>query len=142
MTDKPLKIGVLQGTEATQGILYQWSVGVYDSAFDEILKIVGEAGYAHFAMQVKEIATLNDPSHSDTVDIRPLENIFEIRDHGGVVGNINVRVFFGIDKQRRTIIILGTIKKQNNGPTPQGDKVRMRRRWRLYLGGSFGFLPE
>lgn len=58
------------------------------------------------------------------------------------MGRINVRVFFGIDHTARTLVVLGVIKKQNDGPTPIGDKVRMRRRWRKYLQGDYGHLEE
>ena len=50
MTDKLLKIGVLQGSPSATGDIYQWSVGMYDSAFEVTIVIVGETGYAHFAM--------------------------------------------------------------------------------------------
>ncbi len=116
------------------------SVAILDVAFEEAITITGEAGYAHFAMQVKELAMQEDPTHSDTVDLRPIEEYHEIRDHGGPLGNINVRVFFAIDINRRTIVVLGTIKKQNNGPTPKGDKTTMTRRLKKYRRGEYGFL--
>ncbi|HEY1785292.1 MAG TPA: hypothetical protein VGG30_07065 [Pirellulales bacterium] len=50
-----------------------------------------------------------------------------------------MRIFYGVDKQRRQIVVLGLIKKKNNGPTLLGDKVRMRRRWRRYQTGDFGY---
>lgn len=53
---------------------------------------------------------------------------------------MNIRVFFGVDSASRALIVLGVIKKQNNGPTPLGDKVRMRRRWRNYRAGEYGSL--
>ena len=33
-------------------------------------------------------------------------------------------------QSNQSIVLLGLIQKQNNGNTPLGDKVRMRRRWR------------
>lgn len=135
---KKLKAGVWQGAGPEPG--YQWSVAILDMAFDEAIRVLGEAGYHHFAMQVKDLAMQSDPTHSDMVDVRAIEAFHEIRDHGGVHGNINVRVFYGIDEHRRSIVVLGTIKKSNSGPTPMGAKIAIRRRWRLYLQGEFGFL--
>ena len=85
--------------------------------------------YEHIAMQLKDLATHNDPTHSETLSVRAMtpEDFHELRDKGGVLGKTNVRVFFGIDKSRRAIVVLGCIKKQNDGPTPQGDSIRMRR---------------
>ena len=79
-------------------------------------------------MQLQELAREADPSHSKTVDVRPIEDFFELRERGGVLANLNARVFFGIDKEARALVILGAINKQNNGPTPDGDRIRMRRR--------------
>lgn len=65
--------------------------------------------------------------------VREIEFFYEIRDKGGVLRKLNVRVFFFVRKETRTIVVLGAIKKENNGPTPTGDRVSMRRRMRLYL---------
>lgn len=140
MDRKKLKVGVWQGAGPEPG--YEWSVAILDEAFEEAMDVLGEAGYDHFKMQVKELAKQGDPTHSDTVDVKSIEDYYEIRDHGGVHGNINVRVFFGVDPNRRAMVVLGTIKKPNNGPTPVSDKVLMRRRWRNYLKGEFGFLEQ
>jgi hypothetical protein len=61
-----------------------------------------------------------------------------LRDTGGVLGGLNVRVFFCLDKKRSALVVLGTIKKQNNGPTPKGARIRMARRKRKYFNGEFG----
>lgn len=65
-----------------------------------------------------------------------VEDFYELRDKGGILGGLNVRVVFALDRGRRALLVLGAIKKQNDGPTPKGDKVRMRRRKRLYDGGQ------
>jgi hypothetical protein len=135
---KPLKVGVWEGGGSPMG--YLWTVAILDIAFEEALATVGERGYSHFAMQFKIMATSSDPTHCEEVDVRSVEDFYEVRDGGGVCGNVNVRVFFGMDMERRTIITLGTIKKQNNGPTPQGTKITMRRRLRCYRNGDYGFL--
>jgi hypothetical protein len=137
---KPLKTGVVQGAGPPPG--YQWSVGLLSFALDEATDCLTSAGYRHLEMQVKELATLDQPSNSPTVDVRPIEDFYEIRDKGGPLGNTNIRVFFGIDAPHRALIVLGVIKKQNSGKTPLGDKVRMRRRWRNYLAGDYGTLPR
>lgn len=117
------------------------NVGIIDFVFDEAVKLVGERGYDHLALQIKELALQDDPKHSDTIDVRPIEDFLALRDGGAPFGGANIRVFYGIDDERRSIIPLGVIKKQNNGHTPLGDKVRMRRRWRNYWRGEYGNLP-
>jgi hypothetical protein len=83
-------------------------------------------------MQIRELATQETPKHSDTIDVKPVDDFFEVRDRGGPPGNANVRLFCGVDDAARAIIPLGVIKKPNDGKTPPGDLIRMRRRWRNY----------
>lgn len=85
------------------------------------------------ADQVRELARQDDPTHSRTVDVRPIEDFYEIRDKGGILKKLNVRIFFFFQKAARRIVVLGAINKKNDGPTPLGDKRTMQRRKRLYL---------
>jgi hypothetical protein len=135
MEQDPLRIGVTEGRGQPPG--YQWHVWLIGFVCEETLKLVGDLGYAHLRDQVQQLAREQEPSRSDIVDVRPVEDFFEIRDKGAPFGGANIRLFFGLDHEARVIIPLGTIKKQNNGPTPQGDKVRMRRRWQAYRRGEF-----
>lgn len=128
---KAVKLGVKEGSGEPPG--YKWNVEILDQAFEEAMGFLDEAQYAHLANQVRELAAQEDPTHSDAIDIRPIEDFHEIRDKGGVLRKLNVRVFYMVHKPARAIVVLGTIKKENNGPTPMGDRIRMRRRRRLYL---------
>ena len=96
--------------------------------------------YEHLAMQFKELASQDDPTHSVSASVRSMspETYYELRDKYGVLGKINVRVFFGVDKGNRAIIVLGSINKKNDGPTPMGDIIRIRRRWRMYQNNEYG----
>ncbi|MEO8498236.1 MAG: hypothetical protein ABI614_24485, partial [Planctomycetota bacterium] len=78
------------------------------------------------------------PSHCNLVSVDKIEDFYELRDKGGVLNSVNARIFFGIDSDSRALVVLGGIKKQNNGQTPLGDKVRMRRRWRKFQNGDYG----
>ncbi|MGP0062179.1 MAG: hypothetical protein ACLQGP_01080 [Isosphaeraceae bacterium] len=125
------KIGVRRGGGRPPG--YRWEVVILDQVFDEARAFLSEDQYDHLARQVRELARQDDPSHSETIDVRPIGEFFEIRDKGGVLGKINARVFFFRSRPARRIVILGAIPKQNDGPTPLGDRRRMERRMRLYL---------
>lgn len=136
MGKKQIKIGVRHGGGSEP--VYQWDVGILDFGFDEVSKILTREQYDHVAMQVKELARERDPTHPATVSVDAIQDFFELRDKGGVLGNKNIRIFFGVDKGRHAIIILGGISKQNNGPTPGGTRVVMSRRWRKYRNGDYG----
>jgi hypothetical protein len=128
---KEVKVGVREGAGPPPG--YQWNVDILDQAYEEAMALLNEDQYDHMARQVKELARQEDPTHSAMVDVRPIEQFYEIRDKGGILGKLNVRVFFFVHKRSRAVVILGTIKKEKEGTTPVGDKITMRRRMRLYL---------
>ncbi len=129
--DKAVKVGVKQGGGPPPG--YQWNVDRLEQAFSEAMGFLNEDQYCHMAAQVRELARQEDPTHRETVDVRPIESFHELRDKGGILGKLNVRVFFFVHKPSRLIVVLGAIKKENDGPIPTGDKLTMRRRRRLYL---------
>ena len=135
MSKKQIKIGVHQGQGPEPG--YRWNVMIIDLAFNEVRAFLSEIEYEHVAMQVKELATEEDPTHSQTASIDQIEDYFELRDKGGVLGKKNIRIFFGLDKSKRAIVILGGIKKENNGHTPEATRIRMKRRWRTYKSGGY-----
>ncbi len=138
MRQSRLKVGVHAGGGRRPG--YKWSVAIVDFVFDEAMKFLDEAQYSHLAEQLQEIARQDDPTHSLVVSIDAIEDFYELRDKGGVLGGKNVRVFYYVDKHMRTIVVVGATLKQNNGPTPQTVKVRIRRRVRAYMAGEYGTL--
>jgi hypothetical protein len=109
-----------------------------DFVVRDTTKLLGATGYEHLAMQMRELAACEEPTSCETVDVKAIEDFYEIRDKGSPFGGANVRLFFGVDKANRCLVPLGTIKKQNDGPTLLGDKIRMRDRWRRYRNGEYG----
>jgi ABC-type transport system substrate-binding protein len=138
MSSNRLKIGVHKGAGPAPG--YQWHILIVDFAYDEAMKFLDAAQYAHLAEQFQELARQDDPSRSLVVSVDAIEDFHELRDKGGVLGSKNVRVFYYVDKRNRSIVVVGATLKQNNGPTPQTVKVRIRRRVRDYMNGSYGDL--
>src|SRR5215469_490289 len=112
---RPVKVGVLRGGGPPPG--YQWNVHILDLAFDETMGFCNGDQYQHLAMQMKELAREEDPTHSQTLSVDAIEDFHELRDKGGILGGMNVRVFFFLDKKIQALVVLGAIKKQNDGPT-------------------------
>jgi hypothetical protein len=133
---KQLKVGVEEGAGPPPG--YRWTVLILDIAYEEAMDFMNEDQYQHIAMQVKDLATEIDPSHSRTVSVDAIGDFHELRDKGIALGGMNVRVFFYLDKARSALVVLGAIKKQNDGPTPIGARKRMARRLRKYINGDYG----
>lgn len=139
MGRKQLKVGVHREAGPPPG--FCWSVAIIDIAYSEARKFLDEAQYRHMAGQVKELAAQKDPTHSVAVRVAKIEDFYEVKDKGGILRSLNVRVFFGVDNDAKGLVVLGAISKQNDGATPLGDKVRMRRRWRKYKNGDYGEFP-
>lgn len=132
---KQVKIGVTQGGGPPPG--YRWGVDILSEAHHEVMKFLSADQYAHLALQFKDLAGEADPTHSQTASVDAVEDFYELRDKGGILGGMNVRIFFLVDKQKTSIVVLGGIKKQNDGPTPPGAVIRMRRRARKYRNGEY-----
>jgi hypothetical protein len=133
---KQLKVGVRRGGGPPPG--YRWHVWIVDLVLPELMDFLNSDEYQHFVFQFKGLAAEVDPSHSLTSSVDAIEDFYELRDKGGVLGKLNVRIFFHLDKQHSAIVVLGGIKKQNDGSTPSGAKRRMSRRRRKYLNGDYG----
>jgi len=125
------KIGVRRGGGPPPG--YEWNVELLLQVRGEARGFLNEDQYAYLSRQVRELARHGDPTHSETLDIRPVGDLHELRQKGGILGKLNVRVFYLVSRSNRTIVILGAFPKQNDGPTPPGDLWRMRTRARDYL---------
>lgn len=139
MKKKLLKVGAKLGKGQPP---FLWSIGILDVAFAEAKEFLTDSQYKHLRLQVQELARCPEPTTSETIDVRPVETFHELRDKGGILGNLNVRLFFGVQKDDiRAIVILGVINKKTDGKTPQGTKTLMKRRWRNYQNGDYGRLP-
>lgn len=133
---RQVKVGAQLGGGLPPG--YAWSAWFLDIAGDEGLKLLGRDRYDHMVMQVKALAREHDPTHPATASVDAIEDFYELRDKGGILGKLNVRLFFHLDKEKSAIVVLGVIHKQNDGQTPVGDRKRMARRKRKYINGDYG----
>lgn len=126
------KVGVHRGGGPPPG--YRWTLLILDPAYDEARKFLDYEQYEHLARQFRELAREADPTHSSACDVEPVEDFYELRDKGGVLGkSTNVRVFFHVEKSNRSIVVLHAIFKKNDGPTPRSAKINARSRKRAYL---------
>ncbi len=91
--------------------------------------------YRHISLQYQDLARQTDPAHPSfkIVDVRSIGEYFELRDKGGVLGKINFRGYFYIDKEKKRIVVLGADKKERENQTGLAIKERMEYRLRVYL---------
>jgi hypothetical protein len=79
---KDLKTGVQVGGGPHPG--YRWNVWYVDRSRQEAMEDLTEEQY-HIAVQFKELAREQDPTHPAFVSVDAVESFFELRDKGGVL---------------------------------------------------------
>ena len=74
------------------------------------------------------------------VNVKPIEDYHELRDKGGILGKINLRIYFLVIPKDKSILVLGAVKKESDKQTPNWIKIRIRSRLRKFRNGDFGCL--
>lgn len=117
---------------------YKWNVEYLTIAADEA-SFLTETQYEHVVDQIRELARADDPSHPSTVTVSPVDDFLELKEKGGPLGKINLRVFFIVDKRegKKKIVLLGALKKENDGQIPKAKRRTISRRKRKYLKGDY-----
>lgn len=137
---KAMHVGVREGGGPPPG--FDWSVCYLSIARAEAQAFLSEEQYAHAADLTKALAAEPNPRRPATVSVDQIEQFFELRDKGGVLGKINLRIYFVVEDDARTILVLGAIKKEAEGQTPEWVKIRIRGRLRKYRAGEYGRLAR
>ncbi len=108
----------------------RWTLAYFDAAAADGRRFLTEEQYWYVVGQLEQLGDEDDPTHPLTVDVRPIEDYHELRDKGGILGKINLRVYFWVATEHRTIVVLGSVKKEAEGKVPSHVKIRMRNRKR------------
>jgi hypothetical protein len=135
---KPLKVGLKIGGGPPPGFL--WNVAFLSLAADDAASFLTDEQYEHAKDLVRALAMEERPTHAVTVSVDQIEDFYELRDKGGVLGRINLRIFFTLMAKEKTILILAVVKKEADGQTPPRMKILVRYRLRRFRGGEFGGL--
>ena len=89
--------------------------------------------YLHLTDIVKRLADWENREEISDLRVEPIQGMWELQEKGGILGRINVRVYFAYLKQRREVVVLGAFKKECEGQTPGYVLLRVRNRLRIYL---------
>jgi len=109
----------------------KWKLAYFEISAQEARSFLTEEQYEHAVEQFEELALEEDPTHPKTADVRSIEGFHELRDKGGVLGKINLRVYFSVCKPARMIVVLGAYKKESEAQTPNWIVRRIKQRQRL-----------
>lgn len=108
----------------------KWSPAYLEQAADDARAFLNEAQYEHAVRQVLQLCEEDDPTHPVLSDVDAVEDFHELRDKYGILGKINLRIFFWLCKEHRTLVVLGACKKGNQGQTPDRIVKRIKHRKR------------
>ncbi len=137
MAEKQVKVGLNKGGGLEPG--YKWSVLYLTIAETEARRILKRRDqYEHVTDQIRDLASKEDPTHPDTLRVNKIEDFYELKEKGGPLGKTNLRVFFIVEKEARTIVLLGHYKKEEEGSTPSPVVRTISRRRRKYRNGDYG----
>ena len=107
------------------GSAAKWAPAYLEESAVEARKFLNELQYQHAVQQVLSLCEEDDPTHPVLTDVGAVDEFYELRDKGGVLGKINLRVFFWVSKESRTIAVLGACKKEAENQTP--TRIRPKR---------------
>lgn len=113
-----------------------WQLGYLEAAVKEARRYLDDDQYAHVVGLFDELASEDNPRASKSQSVRQVDDFFELREKGGILGNINFRVYFIVDDETKFIIVLGCDKKEGENKIAPHMTVRMRNRGnvaRLFL---------
>lgn len=115
-----------------------WELRYLEAAAGEARKILDDDHYRHVVEQFDVLACEPDPRRPATQDVKKIEDFFELREKGGRLRNINLRVYFSVEDEHNTIVVLCVYKKEDEGRAP----VRITKRVKVRLKHARAVLGE
>jgi hypothetical protein len=96
-----------------------WLVVALDVAKAEGRKILNETQYEHITDVLRRLVDFGDKDELSDLSIEPIGSFWELKEKGGILGRINLRVYFGTLPDDMELVIAKTYKKEDDGKTPQ-----------------------
>lgn len=109
----------------------QWELGYLEAAKRDAKRFLTEEQYTHAIQLFEDLAYESNPTKSETQDVCKIFEFYELRDKGGILGKINLRIYFTIFKERKLILVLATYKKEDDSQVPHHIVIRVRNRLRV-----------
>ena len=110
---------------------WKWTPAYVEASEKEARKFLNDVQYDHAVQLVLSLCEEDDPAHPALVDVVPVGGFYEIRDKGGVLGKINLRIYFCIIRNPKTIVVLGPWNKKKDGQIPAWIMNRMKGRHKI-----------
>jgi hypothetical protein len=68
--------------------------------------------------------------------IESIQSFYELKEKGGILGRINLRVYFGTIPEEHKLVIAKTYKKDEEGPPPRYVVISVEDRLEEYKAGG------
>lgn len=118
-----------------------WRPGYLELAAKEARGFLTDVQYEYAVEQCVALCEEDDPSHPQLADVDAVYDFFELRLKGGVLGRINLRVYFYLVMDLRLVVVLGAWKKESENQIPVRIVKRIQSRMR-YAEESVGSLRQ
>jgi hypothetical protein len=92
--------------------------------------------YVHVTDFVKQLVGFGTQRYDKTMKIAPIEGFWELKEKGGLLGRINVRVYFAFLKDVNQIAILHAYKTEDDSQVHPSVLSLVRHRLRRFLNGE------
>ena len=113
-----------------------WDVHVLKAARLEGRKILTDVQYDHVVEVLKRLTDWEDKAEISDLRIEKIESFYELKDKGGVLGRLNLRVYFAALPENKDIIVLKTYKKEEDGACPRYITINVESRLDEFLSGN------
>ena len=125
-----MEVKTREAQQGTRTETPKWTLAYLDIVETEARKFLTDNQYTHVVGLFDELAYEPEPWRSQTQNVEKIEDFYELKEKGGVLGKINVRVYFAIIDKRKLIMALAAYKKEAEGQTPTHMIIRVRNRLR------------
>jgi hypothetical protein len=95
-----------------------WIVVALDVAKREGQKILNKAQYQHIKEVLKRLVDFGNDEELSDLAIEPIASFWELKEKWGILGRINLRVYFGTFPEDMELVIAKTYKKEDDGKAP------------------------
>lgn len=113
------------------------AVVVLGKAAKEGREILSEGQYLHVKDLLRQLVGFAAREFESNLTLASFEEFWELKEKGGILGKINLRVYFMFNQAGNEIVVLHTYKKEDEGSPPPDLKIKLRNRWKCYLNGTF-----
>jgi len=110
----------------------KWVVVILESAKKEGHKILTDPQYEYIKGILKRLTDFGNDEELSDLRIEPIEDFGELKEKGGVLGKINLRIYFGAEPEDKEVVVAKAYKKEDEGRAPRHVVIAVQNRLEEY----------